>query len=303
MLSKVFTVILTLLSLICVGQDEGWNLDFEKWDTISSGTNLLDTIIKDHSAMIPINWFYNPNNISEGSGIGRTTDSEKGNFAVTLSGFYSYQVMRITTGDPSHSGWPIDYSPIELNGVYKAILLCSTCDSLRAYVDVYLTTYNTELHVRDTIGQGHIILKETDNEYKNFNMPINYVINNELMPDSITIVIAKERFGFGSPSECYECSHVFFDDFFLPVISSSKNNNENVIDGFECFPNPCSGRLIINNKSQKTKNILIYDALGLVYDKRSILGNSKIELQTDKYPYSILFVTDGITTKKVLIMN
>jgi hypothetical protein len=52
-------------------------------------------------------WLY-----SEGKGLGRTTDATEGNYAVALSGYYSYEVMRIISGESErNSGWPIDFKP------------------------------------------------------------------------------------------------------------------------------------------------------------------------------------------------
>ncbi len=301
---KLIFLIIGFTLVIYDGRGQQWNLDFEEWNDSIATPDLVDTIVKDRVGIYPSGWYSNPDFIPEGKGIGQTTDAKKNEFAVALSGFYQFEVMRIMTGtSPNDSGWPIDYFPKELNGFYKAILPCSTCDSLRAYVDVYLTNYDTERQIRDTIGQGHIILKETADEYKNFNMAIDYAKNNELVPDTITIVLAKERFGFGSQSECWECSHVFFDDFTLPSLTLSIDENENVGDGFECYPNPLTGQITIKNNSSKPKFIYAFNILGSLIFKRSVDNISEVVLQTKHLPFSILFVSDGKTTKKILIIN
>jgi len=301
---KVIFLLITFMFSAYLSYGQEWNLDFEEWNDSIVTPDIVDTLVQDRVGIYPSYWYSNPDYIPEGKGIGQTTDAKNNEFAVALSGFYQFQVMRITTGtSPNDSGWPIDYSPKELNGFYKAILPCSTCDSLRAYVDVYLTKYDTEQHIRDTIGQGHIILKETANEYENFNITIDYVSNNEMFPDSITIVIAKERFGFGSQSECWECSHVFFDDFSLPALTSSIVEKENVSNGFECYPNPSTGQITIKNTSTISKHFQIFDLTGRIHFDSIINHNSEIRIET-KYNFAgLLFISDGKSIQKVFITN
>ncbi len=129
---------------ILFGQSGEWNLDFEEWDLENTTPDLWHdtTIIENRVGLFPPKWHYRPDNIPEGKGLGRTTDATEGNYAVTLSGFYQYQVMRIISGESASSpGWSIDFRPEKFIGDYKAILL-GDCDSLKTYVDVYLTSYN-----------------------------------------------------------------------------------------------------------------------------------------------------------------
>ena len=222
-------------------QSPEWNLDFEVWDLNDTTPDLWfdTTIIENRTGLFPPNWHYRPDHIPEGTGLGRTTDATHGDYAVTLSGFYSYEVMRIISGNSAERpGWPIDIRPTTLSGDYKAILLGTGCDSLKAYVDVFLTKYNTSEVRRDTIGVGSIILNETANSYAQFHVNLQY-IDSITSPDTVTVVLAKQRFGFDTPPECLECSHVFFDNLqFTTSTSSTEQISAN--HSIQVLPNPSS---------------------------------------------------------------
>ena len=171
-----------LLSFICplctanvLAQSPDWNLDFEVWDSTDVTPDLWydTTVVENRVGLFPPQWHYRPDHIQEGRGLAQTTDATHGDYAVAMSGFYSYEVMRIISGNSAEKpGWPINYTPDKLTGTYKAILLGTLCDSLRAYVDVYLTKYDSLLGSRDTIGSGSLILNETSNTYTTFEVDI-----------------------------------------------------------------------------------------------------------------------------------
>lgn len=299
-LRHICTIFISLFSTMCFSQMEEWNLDFEEWEKLEPGTNLQDTIIQDHVAGYPSNWHFNPDNIPEGTGIGRTTDATMNEYAVTLSGFYLYQIMRITTGsDPNHTGWPINGSPELLAGDYKAILLGPTSDSLRAYIDVYLTKYNMTTTSRDTIGEGHLTLKESD-VYRDFEVEIFYP-DGFITADTVIIVLAKERFGFPlNGNECLECSHVYFDNLRLRNYITT---TEEIVDEeeFDCYPNPVLNQLFIENKSSVEKAIYLFDVNGRMLRAVSVSPNGTQSIPVEEIGTNILFVSDGTSVRKVLI--
>lgn len=296
----LYTIVFGLYSITCFSQTEEWNLDFESWDELRSGTNLVDTAIESHVAGYPSNWHFNPEKIVEGSGIGQTSDAVSGKYAVTLSGFYQHPVMRITTGsDPIHPGWPIDFKPNKLTGNYKAILIGPTSDSLRAYVDVYLTKYNVSTSSRDTIGEGHLILIER-NDYRDFEVDMLYYVEHS-MPDTIIIVLAKERFGLPlNGNECYECSHVYFDNFEL-VNSTVSYNKFEIKDEYDCYPNPVINQLFIENKSNASKVLHLFDDSGRFIRKITVSPKESYLIPVGEIRSNIVFVSDGTTVRKVLI--
>ncbi|MFN3196782.1 MAG: T9SS type A sorting domain-containing protein [Chlorobiota bacterium] len=271
----IITIIFICLSQAnLIGQVSEWNLDFEEWDLSKETTELWHdtTIVENRVGMFPPNWHHRTGFIHESTGLGRTTDATNGNYAVALSGFYSYEVMRIISGeDPENSGWPINFRPHELIGDYKSILLGS-CDSLRTYIDVFLTKYDFLKERRDTIGNSSIILKESD-YYKNFKLDINYSVES-IIPDTVIIVLAKQRFGFDVPPVCLECSHVFFDNLKLNSVVSTTNSTDPVYD-INIYPNPSNEYLSINSNKLISK-VEIIDVNGI--KQFSVDYNNKIEL-------------------------
>ncbi len=140
-----------LLVMLCTmwnaeisAQSTEWNLDFEIWDYTDTTPGLWNdtAVIENRVGLFPPKWHFRPDHIPERTGLGRTTDATHGEYALTMSGFYQYQVMRIISGESAQKpGWPIDTKPKKLLGDYKAILLGINCDSLKAYVDVFLTKF------------------------------------------------------------------------------------------------------------------------------------------------------------------
>lgn len=301
-------LLLTLcgVSTALFGQSAEWNLDFEEWD-LSDTTPALwhdTTVIENRVGLFPPKWHYRPDHIPERTGLGRTTDVTEGNYAVTLSGYYSYQVMRIISGESAvKSGWPIDFKPNKLTGDYKAILLGS-CDSLRTYVDVYLTTYNGLNNNRDTIGQANIVLNEVSS-YEQFELEIDY--SNELLtPDTVIIVLAKERFGFDAPPACLECSHVFFDNLTL-INTVSIQDPAPLNNAVEIFPNPVSQTLIIKPECEDCLlNITLISSSGQIV-KRYNSVSYKIEINVNDLGKGFYFVkieeevSGNFMYKKVMI--
>ena len=259
-----------LVSMICTltaclqAQRSEWNLDFEEWDLSNTTAELWHdtTVIENRVGLFPPKWHYRPDHIPEGTGLGRTTDAAEGEYALTMSGFYQYPVMRIISGDSAGKpGWPIDYKPDKLVGDYKAILLGNKCDSLRVYVDAYLTKYDPGGEKRDTIGNGSIVLRETSDIYQRFELDIDYDAGGT-SPDSMIIVLAKERFGFDVPPACLECSHVFFDNLQLPNVTSTADQKGQKLD-ICVFPNPGIGDVVVVIEDQKNAlNITLVDAHG-----------------------------------------
>jgi hypothetical protein len=300
--SKFYIILLFALSITYNGQGQDWNLDFEEWDDSITSFFLIDSFVNDRVGIHPLNWYSHPDFIPEGTGVGQTSDAVSGEFALALSAYYQYPVMRITTGtSPNDSGWPIGYRPKELNGQYKVINLGVGNVSILAYVDIILTKYNIQNQKRDTIGQGHIILTETVNEYMDFNMQIDYQLNNQDIPDSVTIILAEERIGLDSQTECYECGHVFFDNFSIPPFTSTLDANESGLNGFECYPNPTSDQLKILNTSTKAKYFKILDVMGRICYYGLIDNNSETVIETRYIDGSFLFISDGTTSKKVIL--
>lgn len=307
-LSKLLFWLLLINCTTLFSQSEYWNLDFEEWNLENTTPDLWydTTIVQDRMGLFPPKWHFHPDFIHEGRGLGRTTDATTGDYAVALSGFYQYQIMRIISGeDPVNSGWPINFKPNKFHGDYKAILL-GDCDSLRTYVDVYLTNYNQTQGQRDTIGQANLILNET-NLYSPFEMDIHYS-NEMVIPDTVIVILAKERFGFDNPPNCLECGHVFFDNLrFTPTVSSTSQNR--LYDSVKILPNPTSQYISFYSFCENCQyNTALFSSTGQLIKTFEIIENgTKIYINgfsAGLYYLRIEEASSGeYTFKKIVIEN
>ena len=82
------------------GQSD-WNLDFENWIDAEITPDLWnDTfVVENRVDLFPPMWHFDPEKISEGRGLGQTTDGTQVTHAVALSGFYNYEKIRIISGE------------------------------------------------------------------------------------------------------------------------------------------------------------------------------------------------------------
>lgn len=213
--------------------------------------------------------------------MGQTTDATSGDYAVALSGFYSYYVMRMITGrSDQQPGWPIDFRPNRLTGDYKAVLL-GDCDSLRTYVDVFLTRHNHESAQRDTIGRASAVLLESD-AYQPFQLDILYH-DALLTPDTVIIVLAKERFGTDVPPECLECSHVFFDNLSLTTVTTAQTQLAET-RGVIIYPNPANQWTTIESSCAAcVYDLAVFDVAGKIIATYNAVTPS-ITIDTGKMP-------------------
>lgn len=300
---KIKTTILIAFFWIIIpfnlaAQNTEWNLSFEEWDFEDQTPGLWNdtSVIENRVGLFPPKWHFRSDYIPERMGLGRTTDATEGEYAVTMSGYYSYEVMRIISGnDEIHSGWPINFKPNKLSGDYKAILL-GECDSLRTYVDIYLTRHDG--NKRDTIGQANAVLKESDS-YTPFELKINYT-NEVLTPDTVIVVLAKRRFGFDVPPACLECSHVFFDNLRLRTAVTNLGTDSE-LTGVEFYPNPTKDRLIIKSECRTCLfDVAMFSANGqLIKRYNSILAESPIETEYLSAGIYFMRIEDSETKKFV----
>ncbi len=298
-----FILIWASTPFLSFGQSDQWNLDFEIWDYYNTTPDLWfdTTIVENRVGLFPPRWHYRSDHIPEGTGLGRTTDATKGDYAIALSGFYQYQVMRIISGESDDNpGWPISSRPLSLHGDYKSILLGS-CDSLRAYVDVFLTKFNELNNSRDTIGVGKIILSETSKEYQQFEVDINY--SNDLKtPDTVIIILAKERFGFDVPPACLECGHVFFDNLNFSNKLSALNLPDDQLR-LEVYPNPADEDFWVHTNCEECSlDLSFYNSQGKLIQRLLNVSN-KTRIETSNFSKGIYFITLQNRTTSSSISN
>lgn len=200
----------------------------------------------------------------------KDSTAQSGSFALTLSRWYSY------TFDVAKFKNKYDTKPTSLSGFYRYtenILSLGKPDT--AQIAVYLTRFNPANQTIDTIGSGVIDLAATSN-YTGFQCPISYNQQN-LAPDSITIVLrpSKFKFGVGGCLNNPWCSYLTVDDIQLSGSSGTAQVNSQA--PFQIFPNPATASITVNGPIFN-KTIIVTDILGrTVYRKVAASDHEMIE--------------------------
>lgn len=196
--------------------------------------------------------------------------AQSGSFGLTLSRWYNY------TYDIAKFKNKCNVKPTSLNGFYKyteSMLSIGITDT--AQITVYLTKLNSNNQIIDTIGSGKIDLVAVSN-YTMFDCPILYIQQN-IIPDSIAIVIqpSKFNFGVGGCTDSAWCSYLTVDNISLTInTGTTQTINQSP---FLIYPNPTSSSISITGEIWH-KKITIINFLGeTVFDKVANSNNEIIE--------------------------
>ena len=198
--------------------------------------------------------------------------AQEGLFALTLTRWYgnTYDITKFKN--------KCTENPIFLNGFYKYsdnALTNGITDT--ALISVYLTKYDSNNQITDTIGSGSIELISADS-YTLFQCPIVYVQPN-IAPDSILIIIKPSKFGGGVDvpiclSSSY-CSYLTVDNINLNISTETveaKNKKSFIV-----FPNPASSQISIVG-AILYKKIAIYNTFGeLIFIKTATSDNENLD--------------------------
>lgn len=236
-------LLLALAFLPFTGKTQALNLDFENWNYPITDSGLDNR---------PIGWFVMPPGLNEPSDFGMfynapATDAQNGNYALTLSTWYTY------TKDLAILKSPYNSRLSSLKGFYKyeENALASTGDTITdtAQISVFLTKWNTNTMHRDTVGTGILDLN-TATEYAAFTNNITYV-NLTVIPDSIHILIDPSLLRRDPEGPTFiamgngESSFLTVDN--LSLIDENVAGLEPVANAFSVYPNPVSDFLVIEN--------------------------------------------------------
>lgn len=99
--------------------------------------------------------------------------------------------------------------------------------------------------------------------------------------------------------------HLYLVVFFLFVSFSYGQNtgNNGDIDGFQIYPNPVTnGKVYITTAQNSPKKIMIYDVLGTLVLKTTILGKELSLADLDAGVYVLrVFEKDKMATRKLIV--
>ncbi|MER3330118.1 MAG: T9SS type A sorting domain-containing protein, partial [Candidatus Kapaibacterium sp.] len=108
-------------------------------------------------------------------------------------------------------------------------------------------------------------------------------------PDTVIIVLAKERFGFDVPPACLECSHVFFDNLKIIEDASTDITNQN-ISSIEIYPNPAMDYIIIKSDCEDCLYDVTFTSIDGKLAKKYYSIKDVIDLQNSELGNGVFFV-------------
>lgn len=232
------------------------------------------------------------NELANGPGFTRTTDSYFGNYAVKLYTFdFGGNIPGVATLGNIGMGYVsggihFPYKPEKLTGVYKHP---TPSDSSLIWI-YFLKVCKASV---DTIGQGSFTPAGSVDSYTDFEININYTSSDT--PDSMNIVLLSDQNKLGS---------TFYIDKLKFEYEASYINNKTESYDISIYPNPSKGIFYVNNIFEPVK-IEIYDIMGkTIYISVISEINNSINLSSE--PRGIYFIKavtkKGIIIKKINIL-
>ena len=202
-------------------------------------------------------------------GIGKSSASHSGAYAVTVWNWYYYGKGYIITGvgngfyaDLIHSGIPINYKPNRLSGYYKFVpdSVHSTNDS--AMILIMLKRFDPQKQVADTVAYVMQLLAPAS-AYTPFSIDIPDRAPG-VMPDSIVIALVSSANGSCAGESSGNCCYFTVDDLTLASTSGVHYSVDWMLRPLRIYPNPArsSMRLEWNAKPGQVYHALIYSADG-----------------------------------------
>ncbi len=250
------TFLASLFTTLAFSQLE--NPDFENWDTDTTGILTL------------ADWQHFTGHVPSAYGLfsWQDTNAEHGKYALTISRAYMGEI-----NDWVQQKALISYRPSGLKGFYKYIdnRLVHSYDT--AFVEVFLTKWNTSLSVNDTIGSGIAALSAISS-YNSFNCLVDYIDGR--IPDSIVINIMPTHLGYGvsssGPCDSGTCSFLTIDNLSLSAPEDVAHFETQYTD---IYPNPVTDKLIVRTAEKTVSTnpfeLIVTDMLGKVVLKTAIL--------------------------------
>jgi hypothetical protein len=289
-MKKIILFLLLLINSVCSGQL--LNSSFENWTfNPDADLNSQKWILNDW-LHCDKNGDQIPNPITNLFGTYKDSIAQSGSSALTLSRWYNY------TYDIAKFKNKCDINPTSLNGFYKypeSILSIGIIDT--AKISVYLTKFNSINQIIDTIGSGKFDLAAANN-FTVFDCPILYSQQN-LIPDSIIIVIQPSKFKFGvggCPNNPW-CSYLTVDDINLSVSTGTAQVISQSL--FLIYPNPASSSITIAGEIYN-KQMKIINILGEAVFVKIAASNYEI-IDTRNLPRGIYYLTLNDKTEKFII--
>ena len=216
----------------------------------------------------------------------RTTDSYSGDYAVKLETLSIFNTLvpglatlgQISIGDVQ-GAIPFPYKPDKLTGMYK-----HPTDKDASLIWVYFL--KNQGNKVDTIGQGTFIPDGKINQYKSFEIDIDYYA--ESVPDSMNILLI---------SDSEVPNSTFYIDK-LEFIYNSTSIPENIGGDVNIYPIPTSTFVNIKRSELSEKKLILMNLFGEIIVETNIHDNHKLDLSAQ--PAGIYFIVIDNKNYKII---
>ncbi len=199
----------------------------------------------------------------------RTTDSYSGDYAVKLKTLEIFNTLvpgiatlgKLSIGDVSGSIY-FPYRPDKLTGMYK-----HPTDKDASLIRVYFLKKQGEKS--DTIGMGSFVPNGNIEEYKAFEIEINY--NSAAVPDSMNIILI---------SDGEVANSTFYIDN-LEFVYNTNSIEKSVGSSIEVYPNPTNSFVNIKANGFYNKKYVLSNLYGRIVASGNVYENFSIDLSNE----------------------
>lgn len=266
------------------------NVSFEIWTNAgnyeepSGGWTTLNKL-RDLSSFSPVTVTKSTDSYS-GTYAAKLETKEISGFGTLIGGLLASGVFdgNASPGQNVKLGQPYTGRPANFNVYYKYSPVSN--DSAAFYLA--LTKWNTSTNQRDTIGEAFYTELNTVSTYTQLNIPIFYYSTET--PDTIAVL-----FGSSAAADNFQGqvgSTLYIDELTLP---NTVGINELLFNevAINTFPNPTSDELVVSIQSDKTQQLIIYNANGQEVFSSAIFQNKKIDVSSWTNGAYYISIKDG----------
>jgi len=209
----------------------------------------------------------------------------------TLAGF-----VFIGGADFNNPGISYTDRPLSMQAFVKGTIVPSG----NAILMATLRKWNTSTHVRDQVGQAMYFMTSSITNYTQISVPFNYSLSS--IPDTLEIKIMAGDVG---PGGIIKPGNEFFIDDLSFTFPVGINELSNDIPGIDIYPNPTSGKFIVNS-FEKIDAVKIYNILGAnVYSINNLKQQTPHEIDLTGFQKGIYFVKiqtgKKLNTKRIVV--
>ncbi len=199
------------------------------------------------------------------------------------------------------AGVPFTKRVNKLKGYYKYEYgdNCGYNDSCEAYI--FLTKFNTQSRITDTIGKGKLFLGTTT-MYKAFEVPVIY--KNVDTPDTLQIVFISDVFDKRGYACLIPINRFFTIDALSLDLTTATGDVNSLKSVITLHPNPTSNTIHVDWGKNEVTEIILKDTLGRILLKKAVFTEG-VDVDLSGLPSGLYFVElaqkgHHLATRKVI---